>query len=91
MTLPSQPGDHFLRAGDNLRVHAGDDVVMKPWRVPAGQVLCFDWDASGTARPAQAIAQRRKPNSLHMTHQRRLVAQLGLTDLCAALLMCSGR
>lgn len=91
VTLPSQPGDHFLRAGDSLQVHAGDDVVMEPWRVPAGQVLCFDWDASGTARSAQAIAQRPKPSSLHMTPQRRLAAQLGLTDLRAALLICSGR
>ena len=91
MTLPSQPGDHFLRAGDSLQVHAGDDVVMEPWRVPAGQVLCFDWDASGTARSAQAIAQRPKPSSLHMTPQRRLAAQTGLTDLRAALLICSGR
>jgi Protein of unknown function (DUF2917) len=91
VTLPSQPGDHFLRTGDSLQVHAGDDIVMEAWRVPAGQVLCFDWDASGTARPAQAVAQRRKPHSLVATPQRRIAAQPGLTDLRAALLMCSGR
>ncbi len=49
VTLPSQPGDHFLHAGDTLRVKAGDRVVMEPWSAPASQMaaaetLYFDWD-----------------------------------------------
>jgi hypothetical protein len=49
VTLPSQPGDHFLRAGETLRVEAGDRVVMEPWHTPAAQMpatetLYFDWD-----------------------------------------------
>jgi Protein of unknown function (DUF2917) len=35
VTLPSQPGDHFLQAGDTLRVQAGDSVVMEPWQARA--------------------------------------------------------
>ncbi len=49
VTLPSQPGDHFLSAGDTLRVKAGDKVVMEPWHkaaspAPATETLYFDWD-----------------------------------------------
>jgi Protein of unknown function (DUF2917) len=44
VTLPSQPGDHFLRAGDSLRISACDRVVMEAWQVPATQSLYFDWD-----------------------------------------------
>jgi Protein of unknown function (DUF2917) len=49
VTLPSQPGDHFLHAGDTLRVEAGDRVVMEPWHTPGAQTpatetLYFDWD-----------------------------------------------
>jgi Protein of unknown function (DUF2917) len=49
VTLPSQPGDHFLQAGDTLRVKAGDRVVMEPWHMPTTQMsatetLYFDWD-----------------------------------------------
>jgi Protein of unknown function (DUF2917) len=49
VTLPSQPGDHFLQAGDTLRVKAGDRVVMEPWharasQMPATETLYFDWD-----------------------------------------------
>ncbi len=50
VTLPSQPGDHFLRVGDTLQVHAGDTLVMEAWRVPAGHALCFDWGTSYGAR-----------------------------------------
>ena len=39
VTLPSVPGDHFLRAGDQLRVPAGDHVVMEAWQVPCAQML----------------------------------------------------
>jgi hypothetical protein len=91
VTLPSQPGDHFLRAGDSLQVRAGDDVVMEGWRVPAGQALCFDWDA----RPAHPTAKRSSPpelgKSLYLTPRQHQAALAPLTDLRAALLMCSGR
>lgn len=44
VTLPSQPGDHFLAAGDSLRVPAGDALVLEPWHMPANETLYFDWD-----------------------------------------------
>ena len=44
VTLPSQPGDHFLQAGDSLRVPAGDALVLESWKMPATQTLYFDWD-----------------------------------------------
>ena len=44
VTLPSQPGDHFLKAGESLRVPAGDDVVFEAWKMPATERLYFDWD-----------------------------------------------
>lgn len=91
VTLPSQPGDHFLRAGDSLQVRAGDDVVMEAWRVPAGQALCFDWDA----RLAQPVTKHRNPKSFYKSFdarpQQRQAALAALADLRAALLMCSGR
>ena len=44
VTLPSQPGDHFLKAGESLRVPAGDAVVFEAWKMPATERLYFDWD-----------------------------------------------
>ena len=44
VTLPSQPGDHFLKAGESLRVPAGDAVVFEAWKMPATEHLYFDWD-----------------------------------------------
>ncbi len=49
ITLPSLPGDHFLRAGDSLHVRAKDFVVMEAWPVPTKSTatnpsLYFDWD-----------------------------------------------
>jgi Protein of unknown function (DUF2917) len=49
VTLPSLPGDHFLRAGDSLRASPGDHVVMEVWPAPAksaqaSTALHFDWD-----------------------------------------------
>jgi Protein of unknown function (DUF2917) len=49
VTLPSQPGDHFLQAGDSLRIEAGDSVVMEAWHMPGSltpvtESLYFDWD-----------------------------------------------
>jgi hypothetical protein len=52
VTLRSQPGDHFLRAGDSLRVSRSDRLVMEAWQVPATQSLYFDWDPV----PMQVIA-----------------------------------
>jgi Protein of unknown function (DUF2917) len=91
VTLPSQPGDHFLHAGDSLHVRADDDVVMEAWRVPAGQALCFDWDAG----PAQTAVKASKApawgKSWYLTSQRHQAERVPLADLRAALLMCSGR
>jgi hypothetical protein len=49
ITLPSQPGDHFLRSGDSLHVRAKDRVVMEAWPLPGkssatSPSLYFDWD-----------------------------------------------
>jgi Protein of unknown function (DUF2917) len=44
VTLPSQPGDHFLQAGDTLQVRPRDALVMEPWHMLQGQTLYFDWD-----------------------------------------------
>jgi hypothetical protein len=91
VTLPSQPGDHFLRAGDSLQLRAGDDVVMEAWRVPAGQALCFDWDAM-PAQPTNMVSQAPSlGKTFYLTHQHRQAALAPLADLRAALLMCSGR
>jgi hypothetical protein len=51
VTLPSQPGDHFLQAGDTLHIFAGDRVVMEPCHrpsspSPAAETLYFEWDAA---------------------------------------------
>lgn len=93
VTLPSQPGDHFLQAGDTLRIFAGDRVVMEPWHrpsspTPANETLYFDWDpvplhisqASSAPHAAQqAVALR---GSWH-----RLPAQPGpRASYCAAVL-----
>ncbi len=68
ITLPSQPGDHFLRVGDTLRVEAGERVVMEPWHRPASQMLAtetlyFDWDPvplqiAGPKTAPQAVVAR---------------------------------
>jgi Protein of unknown function (DUF2917) len=63
VTLPSQPGDHILQAGDTLQVAACDAVVMEPWRMPQGQTLYFDWDpvpmhVPAAANPADRLANR---------------------------------
>jgi Protein of unknown function (DUF2917) len=62
VTLPSLPGDHFLRAGDSLHARAGDHVVMEAWPVPAkstptGTALYFDWDPV----PMRVAAPARTP------------------------------
>ncbi len=46
VTLASQPGDHFLQAGDALPISACDRVVMEAWHVPAHESLYFDWDST---------------------------------------------
>jgi Protein of unknown function (DUF2917) len=52
VTLPSLPGDHFLRAGDALRVPVGDKLVMEAWPHSAADPLRFAWDAAPAALPA---------------------------------------
>jgi Protein of unknown function (DUF2917) len=59
VTLPSQPGDHFLRAGDSLRISACDSVVMEAWQVPAAQSLYFDWDPLPMQIAAPKVAPAR--------------------------------
>ncbi len=54
VTLPSLPGDHFLQAGDCLRVPAGDAVVLEGWKMPATQTLYFDWNPVPMQLAAQA-------------------------------------
>lgn len=54
VTLPSLPGDHFLRAGDTLQVRARDALVMEAWHMPQGQTLYFDWDPVPMHVPATA-------------------------------------
>ncbi len=55
-TLPSQPGDHFLSAGQSLLVKAGEALVIEPWALrrdtgaglaPAAgmqETVYLDWD-----------------------------------------------
>ncbi len=89
VTLPSQPGDHFLQAGDTLRIKAGERVVMEPWcapasHKPAAETLYFDWDpvpleVAAPQAAYQAVALR---GSWH-----RLAAQPApRTSYCAAVL-----
>ncbi len=77
VTLPSQPGDHFLRAGDSLRISASDRVVLEAWQVPATQSLYFDWDPVpmrvAAPRPSYCAAVRQP-----------------LADLRAALVLGAG-
>ncbi len=61
VTLPSRPGDHFLRAGDELRVPPHDAVVLEAWRTPQAQpseTLYFDWDPVPMQVPQQAPVSR---------------------------------
>jgi Protein of unknown function (DUF2917) len=51
VTLPSQPGDHFLHAGDVLHVRSGDKVVVEAWLTPAGSTLQGTWLALPAASP----------------------------------------
>jgi Protein of unknown function (DUF2917) len=59
VTLPSQPGDHFLQAGDVLRVDACDALVMEAWQMPQSQTLYFDWDPVPMHIPAASAVVRR--------------------------------
>jgi Protein of unknown function (DUF2917) len=47
-TLPSQPGDHFLSAGQSLLVKAGEALVIEPWALRhvagAQDTVYLDWD-----------------------------------------------
>jgi Protein of unknown function (DUF2917) len=61
VTLPSLPGDHFLRAGDTLQVRARDAMVIEAWHMPQGQTLYFDWDPVPMHVPAAASAPTSAP------------------------------
>lgn len=48
-----QAGDHFLGAGEALRLSAGDTVVMESWTGGGGSITCF--------KPEPASAVRAMP------------------------------
>lgn len=68
-TLPRQPGDHFLKAGQSILVIAGDALVIEPWalRQVAGaqETVYLDWDPV-PIKVAQAVNTMQ--TAKHMTH-----------------------
>ncbi len=68
-TLPSQPGDHFLKAGQCLLVKAGDALVIEPWalRQVAGaqETVYLDWDPV-PIKVAQAV--KTTQTAKHMSY-----------------------
>jgi hypothetical protein len=80
VTLPSQPGDHFLRAGDSLRISARDRVVMQAWQVPATQSLYFDWD------PVPMRVAVPKPVAARESWHRAQAGSAPRPSYCAAVL-----
>ena len=74
VTLPSQPGDHFLHAGDSLRTCAFDRVVIDTWQIPATESLYFDWD----------------PVPMQIASPRAAAVRQPLADLRAALVLGAG-
>lgn len=94
VTLPSQPGDHFLQVGDTLRVEAGERVVMEPWRapashMPANQTLYFDWDPVPLqiAHPHSAPHAAQQAAALRGSWHRLPVLPAPRTSYCAAVLV----
>ncbi len=67
VTLPSQPGDHFLQTGDTLQVAACDALVMEAWHMPQGQTLYFDWDPVPMVIPAYAPVNKLTASSAAST------------------------
>ncbi len=61
VTLPSQPGDHFLQTGDTMQVRACDALVMEAWHMPQGETLYFDWDPVPMHIPVHAPAAAHLP------------------------------
>ena len=93
VTLPSQPGDHFLQAGDTLHISAGDRVVMEPWhkpssQTPATETLYFDWDPVPLqiANPHAAPHAAQQAVALRGTWHRLPVQPAPRTSYCAAVL-----
>lgn len=93
VTLPSQPGDHFLQAGDTLHIRAGDRVVMEPWRrradhMPATETLYFDWDPVPLQIANPISAPHAAPQTVALSGRwHRLPVQPALrTSYCAAVL-----
>ena len=39
----NESGDHFLQAGQQLAVRAGQRLVLEPWCVAADASVCFEW------------------------------------------------
>ena len=97
ITVPSLPGDHFLRTGDSLHVRAKDRVVMEAWPVPAKSTatspsLYFDWDPAPMHQAVPIHAAVRgtwAPPAAKRTAHRAAVAQ-ALLDLRAALGLGAG-
>jgi hypothetical protein len=96
VTLPSQPGDHFLQAGDVLRVDACDALVMEAWQMPQGQTLYFDWDPVPMHIPAASAVVHRgwlravvpSPTKPRMGYCAAVLVPLA--DLRAALVLGAG-
>ncbi len=51
-------GDHFLQPGQRWLAHTGEQVVIEPWRVPAGSAARFSWDS---VEPLLGQSQPTKP------------------------------
>ncbi len=95
VTLPSQPGDHFLQAGDVLWVDAWDALVMETWRMPQGQTLYFDWDPVPMHIPAASAVVHRGSLSATVPSPRPRISYgaavlAPLADLRAALALGAG-
>jgi hypothetical protein len=85
VTLPSLPGDHFLRAGDALRVPVGDKLVMEAWPHSAANPLRFAWDAAPAALSATSPVNVAVGQLSYCT-----AVLVPLADLRAALALGAG-
>ena len=80
-TLPSQPGDHFLSAGQSLLVKKGEALVIEPWALRRGagagtglapaagtqETVYLDWDPLPIC-VAQAAPVARYPASQQLAY-----------------------
>jgi Protein of unknown function (DUF2917) len=97
VTLPSQPGDHFLLPGDSLHISAKDRVVMEACPMPTplattSPSLYFDWDPVPMHQPAPRHAAAHgtwaEQAARHSAHN--AVVTQALVDLRAALGLGAG-